>query len=744
MASNYGSENINIYGPPNTVNLIEAMRYFFSRRKLLMTTKEFRDTSPECPEYFEDEHVRVHPILLIDEEQLEQFTVKFPSTPLQTSTELRNQDDLALASAGLVTKPASNIQILEDTGFGLKKGFKMQNRNERTPFPQDWKFPPRKSYELPLRKLTVDTMPLNSVVCYAIQLRDTPGKFDVKKADALGVPPKQRSTLVKGESLTLPNGTIVQPSECIGPSIPGKIIIIVDIPNIGILKALLKSQSFARFQSGGKDASQLACIVHLTPSDILTSSGYQNWMNSFSDSAEHLVSNTEHCASPHVFRSSARLQMMLNKINENLFPLPHSETTPKLPLPTSTETEKWPSKMTSVSPLMRFGLAPHNMVGIDRSMQVPDLTMQEVETTFNAKTELVAGLPAVHAAVSALPARPPLSQDPVDILFLGTGSATPSKYRNQSGTYINIRGWGGFLLDAGEGSLGQLARHFGPQLNDALANLKAVFISHMHADHHLGLLRVMLHRQVLTREPLLIIGPPRLCGWLFEYSQVEYLNYTISDNYELLEDEMRKSAEIMIAQAASESASSSVGSSDQATYKPGRFDITKKSELMQLLNEKLGLKTVTTAPVIHCVDAFGIAIEHQDGWKITFSGDTRPVQTLVDAGMDSTLLIHEATFEDGLSDKACNKGHATTSEAIAIANEMNAKFLMMTHFSQRYPKIPVFDTSKGKSGAGIAFDLMRLRFSDFDIIPILTNSLQLLFADPPQDEEDDDDGLDLD
>lgn len=737
VASNYGSENINVFGPPNTVNLIEAMRYFFSRRKLLMTAKEFRDASPNCNEYFEDEHVRVYPVLLIDEEQVEKFTVKFPSTPLQSSTELRNQDDLALASAGMVTKPASNIQKLEDTGFGLKKGFKMQNRNERTPFPQDIKFPPRKSYELPLRKLTIDTMPLNSVVCYIIQLRDTPGKFDVKKADALGVPPKSRSVLVKGESLTLPDGTVVQPSDCVGPSIPGKAILLIDCPNVAILRSLIRSTAFARYQSSGEAAANLACIIHITPSEILTAPDYQQWMNTFPDGVEHLISNQDHCASPHVFRSSAKLQMMLNKINDSLFPNPHAQVTPTLALPTSTETEKWPSKMTPIAPMMRFGLAPHNLVGIERSQLVPDLTEEEVSTTFLGKTELIAGLPAVHEAVAALPARPPLSQDPVDILFLGTGSATPSKYRNQSGTYINIRGWGGFLLDAGEGSFGQLARHFGPHLNEALSQLKAVFISHMHADHHLGLLRIILHRQVLTRDPLIIIGPPRLCGWLFEYSQVEHISYVISDNYELIGDELRKSAEFL------NKPSSSAENDDASPFKPGRFDITKKTELMQLLGEKLGLKNVTTAPVIHCVDAFGIAIEHQDGWKITFSGDTRPVETLVDAGMNSTLLIHEATFEDGLSEKACNKGHATTSEAIEVANAMNAKFLLMTHFSQRYPKIPVFDTSKGKCGAGIAFDLMRMRFSDFDTIPLLTTSLQLLFADPPEADDDDED-LDLD
>lgn len=716
-----------------------------------MTSKEFRDTTSETSDYFEDEHVRVYPMLFVDEEQVEQFTSRFPSTPLQSSTELRKQDDLAVSRAGLMTKPASHIQTLEDSGFGLKKGFKVRNQNDRTPRPDDWTFPPRRSFELPLRKLTIDTVPLNSVVCYAVHLQDTPGKFDVEKANALGVPPKSRSALVKGQPLQLPDGRVVQPSDCIGPSIPGKILLIIDCPNVPIMKSILQSPCrFATYFKGGKYASQLAGIVHITPSEILTSPGYQAWMNDFDEHVEHMICNADHCASPHIYRSSAKLQMMLNKIHGDLFPSPFAFSEPKLALPVHKEEEDvWPKKMTAIVPMMRFALAPAAMVGIDRAQMVSDLTESDASAAFDAKTELVAEVAALKQKLSALPPRPPLSQDPVDVLFLGTGSATPSKYRNQSGTYINIRGWGGVLLDAGEGCLGQLARHFGPQLDEAMAELKVVFISHMHADHHLGLLRIILHRQKLVRDPLIIVGPPRLCGWLFEYSQVEHLNYIVSDNYELIDSELRKSMEILpptsdTTDCTEDEESSVTSSSEGIPKKLGRFDIARKIELLQLLNEKLGIKNVITAPVIHCNDAFGLAIEHQDGWKIVFSGDTRPVQTLVDAGMGATLLIHEATFEDSLAEKAVSKAHATTSESIEVANAMNAKFLMMTHFSQRYPKIPVFDTSKGKAGAGIAFDLMRMRFSDFDVIPLLTNSLQLLFADPPESDGDDDAEMDMD
>ena len=51
---------------------------------------------------------------------------------------------------------------------------------------------------------------------------------------------------------------------------------------------------------------------------------------------------------------------------------------------------------------------------------------------------------------------------------------------------------GNVLLDGGEGTLGQLFRHFGPEkLREAVKNLRMIFVSHLHADHHLGVVRVL-------------------------------------------------------------------------------------------------------------------------------------------------------------------------------------------------------------------------------------------------------------
>lgn len=109
----------------------------------------------------------------------------------------------------------------------------------------------------------------------------------------------------------------------------------------------------------------------------------------------------------------------------------------------------------------------------------------------------------------------------VGIVTLGTGGSLPSKYRNGLphfypfylksvdlsflvlSTLIRIPFWGNILLDTGEGTWGQMARHFGLDKNDensawhVLRDLKCIFVSHMHADHHIGLAQILAKRQLV-------------------------------------------------------------------------------------------------------------------------------------------------------------------------------------------------------------------------------------------------------
>ena len=154
----------------------------------------------------------------------------------------------------------------------------------------------------------------------------------------------------------------------------------------------------------------------------------------------------------------------------------------------------------------------------------------------------------------------------VTICPLGTNSAMPSKYRNGdpegpsvpdfpltyflvSATLVYIPNHGYILLDAGEGTWGQLARKFGDDLASTssvwqvLRELKCIFISHMHADHHIGLAKLLAMRQRVSlcttaieqyklnvmqldppcEAPLYIVGHDNVFVYLHEYTALEEL-----------------------------------------------------------------------------------------------------------------------------------------------------------------------------------------------------------------------------
>ena len=52
-------------------------------------------------------------------------------------------------------------------------------------------------------------------------------------------------------------------------------------------------------------------------------------------------------------------------------------------------------------------------------------------------------------------------REEMEVVFLGTGAAIPSKYRNVTGIHLNRFGLGSLLLDCGEGTWGQLVRRYG-------------------------------------------------------------------------------------------------------------------------------------------------------------------------------------------------------------------------------------------------------------------------------------------
>ena len=66
------------------------------------------------------------------------------------------------------------------------------------------------------------------------------------------------------------------------------------------------------------------------------------------------------------------------------------------------------------------------------------------------------------------------------------GSSAPAKYRNVTGIFFDAPSRGSAFLDCGEGTYGQMVRLWRGGRRERLVRLRCVWISHIHADHHVG------------------------------------------------------------------------------------------------------------------------------------------------------------------------------------------------------------------------------------------------------------------
>uniref|UniRef100_A0A673XH75 Zinc phosphodiesterase ELAC protein 2 n=1 Tax=Salmo trutta TaxID=8032 RepID=A0A673XH75_SALTR len=455
----------------------------------------------------------------------------------------------------------------------------------------------------------------------------------------------------------------IHPEEVCTPTDPGPAFIVVECPSEEFVQPICIHQ---QYQRGGTE-DPAALVVHMSPESVLKTDEYKQWMERFPSTTEHLILNEQVCTVHNV--RSHKIQTQLNLIHPEIFPeLQHYKTKTQAALHVPNVRAEC---------LLKFQLRP------------------KIEWQSGIET-CVVSYDNVFLAGRA--------EKYPEVVFLGTGSALPMKIRNVSGNLVNISATQSMLLDCGEGTFGQLCRHYGDTVDETLAKISTVFISHMHADHHTGLLSLLFQRERALAtlgkafSPIYLIGPVQMMTWLNQYH----------DHCEEILSHVNMVPSKVLCEGA-----------EVSKFKTKAF--------IQALLKKSDLAKFQTCPVRHCKNAFACSITHQSGWQLVFSGDTMPCDALAHMGKNATLLIHEATLEDGLEDEAVEKRHSTTSQAIGIGMKMNAEFIMLNHFSQRYAKIPLF-SEDFNDRVGISFDHMRIRFGDFRILPRLIPPLKALFA----------------
>ena len=271
------------------------------------------------------------------------------------------------------------------------------------------------------------------------------------------------------------------------------------------------------------------------------------------------------------------------------------------------------------------------------------------------------------------------------IVFLGTGGTYPSKWRNVSSVAIQV-GPDVVMFDCGEGTQRQLMHS-----RISFMRLRAVFITHLHADHFLGLAGLIQSMSLNGRtESLTVAGPEGTektmqaalsLGYFDSHFDVEARDLEPNDTVEFHRFTVRC--------AKGRHTVPNLGYSLEECMRPGKFNVAEARrlgipkgplyrELQQGRDVKVAGHRVTPAQVLG---------PQRRGRKVTYTGDTRPCDDITALAKDSNVLIHDSTLDSSFSDLACEFGHSTAAEAAQTARKAGVQKLFLTHISPRYDDI---------------------------------------------------------
>lgn len=266
--------------------------------------------------------------------------------------------------------------------------------------------------------------------------------------------------------------------------------------------------------------------------------------------------------------------------------------------------------------------------------------------------------------------------------FLGTSAAQPTIHRNLSG--LSVKADADLLLfDCGEGSQRQMIRY------GTGFSVDAVYFTHFHADHYLGIIGFLRTLGMMGREEKLVLYGPSPAKRLLNQAVhlgVDQLGFPL----EILEvkdgDVVRRNG-YSVRAVGVQHRINALGYALEEQTRAGRFNLERARALgvregpdFGRLQRGESVVALDGKPV-HPTDVMGPS---RPGRKLVLSGDTRPCEAMVEAARNADVLIHESTFSDDDQARALETRHSTAREAGRVAQQAGVRRLVLTHLSSRY------------------------------------------------------------
>ncbi|CAB09123.1 mitochondrial 3'-tRNA processing endonuclease tRNAse Z, Trz2 [Schizosaccharomyces pombe] len=438
--------------------------------------------------------------------------------------------------------------------------------------------------------------------------KEAAGVFNADKALALGVPfGPSNGKLCAGEAVLSKDGTTwIYPHQVVGPPRKRQYFYVLGCSSLSALNQMSKHvDSFSDVYP--------TCIIHILEKGIWGPEYIKFLSHPKFSRAQHFISCIELASNNPVFQRNKGRNVLPACRDFAAFDIKPSTLDTQTQLPENTYVLKEETSMVLYDEQCKIS-------------ESPSYSPVKLAKKFSSFNPL------------------PFENEGYTLDVLGTSATCPTWRRSLSSYSVAIDGTV-IMLDCGEGAISQFFRQYGTNTEPMLRKLKAIFITHLHSDHYLGLLNVLqAWNKANTNNSMHIniIGPKFLWQWL---------------------QRLKSPANL------------------QALLNRIIFIIAKETVTTPLqLTSDLSISSV---PSIHINDSYSCIISHTKYGKLVYSGDTRPNEKLVKAGIGASLLLHESTFEDDLKHEAIQRQHSTASEALSVAQSMKAKALILTHFSQR-------------------------------------------------------------
>ncbi len=278
----------------------------------------------------------------------------------------------------------------------------------------------------------------------------------------------------------------------------------------------------------------------------------------------------------------------------------------------------------------------------------------------------------------------------IEIFFLGTSSAVPTKRRNHTGILLKYKEQN-FLFDCGEG----IQRQF--RISDRNpCKLTKIFISHWHGDHFLGLSGLIQTLEMNEYgKKLEIYGPIGIKKNIYDLLKIIQKTYLL-DNKNIFHININEINDGIVIDE-DEYIISSIKTNHNIESLTYSFLLKEKNRINK---EKLKELNIKNSPLLSeivkgkkvningkIVDGKKITYKEKQK-KITFIFDTKYENSLINFAKSSDLLICESTYSAQEQELASKYYHLSSKDAANIANKSHSERLILTHLSQRYSEIP--------------------------------------------------------